>query len=122
LRDIDAIILTETLLTEPLNLQGFYAIHSYATPTAGRPAGGIACFLKGTMGKIQGTSKEENMVIIKTSSVTLIAMYITLDTPIENIIETIYKATEEIRKDKNVILAGDFNCRIDKHNAMHYEI
>jgi hypothetical protein len=46
LKDVDTIILTETFLTEPLDLQGFYAIHSYATPTAGRPAGGITYFLK----------------------------------------------------------------------------
>jgi endonuclease/exonuclease/phosphatase family metal-dependent hydrolase len=63
------------------------------------------------MGKIQGASKEENMVIIKTTSVTLIAMHITPGTPIENIIETISKATEETRKEKNVILVGDFNCQ-----------
>jgi hypothetical protein len=100
LKDIDAIILTETFLTEPLDLQGFYAIHSYATPTAGTPAVGITCFLKGTMGKIQGTSKEENMVIIKTTAVTLIPMYITPGTPIESIIETISKATEETEKSK----------------------
>jgi hypothetical protein len=46
-------------------------------------------------GKIQGASKEENMVIIKTTSVRLVAMYITLGTPLENIIETVSKATEE---------------------------
>jgi hypothetical protein len=69
------------------------------------------------MGKIEGASKEENMVIIKTTSVTLIAMYITPGTPVENIIETISKATEETRKEKKVILAGDFNCRIDKYNT-----
>ena len=98
-------------------MQGFYAIHKYATPTAGRPAGGVTCFLKGTMGKIEVLSKKEDTVIIRTTEATLIALYIPPGVPIEDIVGTITEATEQTKNEENVILAGDFNCRTDKPNT-----
>ncbi|KAJ9575493.1 hypothetical protein L9F63_007643, partial [Diploptera punctata] len=110
-------ILTETFLTEDIELQGYYAIHALATPTEGRPAGGVTCFIKGRTGDIEGITKEENMIIVQTSTVTIIGIYIQPSAPIENIIDKISTAIEQTKADKNVILAGDFNCRLDKETA-----
>lgn len=56
------------ILTEHLNLKGYYGIHT------GRPAGGVPIFLKPTLGAIQQIIKEENTVIVKTSHITIIGI------------------------------------------------
>jgi exonuclease III len=46
-KDYDVVILTETFLTEPRNIAGFYDFHCLAAQhQKGRPYGGISCFLK----------------------------------------------------------------------------
>ena len=36
INEMDIIVATETFLLEPINIQGLYGIHTYATPTEGR--------------------------------------------------------------------------------------
>lgn len=114
IEETDVLILTETFLTEKTDITGFYNIHTYAQPTAGRPAGGVSCLVKGTMGKLEKTHKGKNLVIVKTTIATIICIYIPPGTTTENTTEIISHAIEQTRNDENVILAGDFNCRIDK--------
>ena len=49
---MDVIIATETFLLEPVNIQGLYGAHTYATPTEGRPEGGASCFFKPAVGQL----------------------------------------------------------------------
>ncbi|KAJ4428050.1 hypothetical protein ANN_24064 [Periplaneta americana] len=57
------------------------------------------------------------MIIVKTTTITVIGLYIQPNVPVENVIDLVYKAIEQTRTDKNVILAADLNCRLDKQNA-----
>ncbi|KAJ4426601.1 hypothetical protein ANN_26399 [Periplaneta americana] len=57
------------------------------------------------------------MIIVKTTTITVIGLYIQPNVPVENVIDLVYKVIEQTRTDKNVILAGDLNCRLDKQNA-----
>lgn len=41
----DILVLTETFLTKPTDIEGFYSIHSLARkPAEGRPSGGVSIF------------------------------------------------------------------------------
>ena len=61
--------------------------------------------------------KEEKMVIVKTPGITVIAMYMNPEATAEKVVENILSAVEHTEQDERVILAGDFNCRIDKTNV-----
>ena len=117
IKQFDILILTETFLRESTDLTGFYGFHTYATPTRGRPTGGVSCFLKATAGTIKETLREENVIIVKTTHIAVIGIYIAPDTAAEDVIDTVLRATACVKKEKNVLLAGDFNCRIDKPNT-----
>ena len=112
----DAIILTETFLTEEYNIHGYYGIHSFAQHTEGRPAGGVSIFLKPSLGTIKNTIKDDNTVIIKTTEITIIGLYINPQTKAHDAIEKIMEAVSHTTSDKRILLAGDLNCRIDRPN------
>lgn len=112
----DAIILTETFLKEDYSLKGYYAIHSFAQPTAGRPAGGVSIFVKPSLGSINRIIKYEKTIIIRTADATIIGLYINPQTATEDAAGKVAEAIMQSTGDKRVILAGDLNCRIDKPN------
>lgn len=110
----DVVIMTETFLQEPLDLPSFYGVHAYAIATEGRPAGGVSCFLKPTAGRILEYKTEINAIIVKTTRLTLIGVYISPATATEDVIDTLLRTTSHAAGHTNVILAGDINCRTDK--------
>ena len=62
-------------------------MHTLATSTEGRPVGGLSCFIKSKMGTIKEIIKEENMVVVKTPEITLIAMYMNQQATAEKVVE-----------------------------------
>lgn len=87
-RNQDVIIATETFLTEPFSIADYYTAHSYAKPKAvGRPEGGVSLIFKPTIGQLKEIVKEENLVIVKTTDLTIVGMYITYSTSIEDTTE-----------------------------------
>ena len=60
--------------------------------------------------------KEENLLVIKTDEITLIAIYMRPQATTEEIMEAIMSAITTA-DGGNMILAGDINCRIDKKNC-----
>mgnify|MGYP000250499100 CR=1 FL=1 len=114
LKEYDVIALTETLTTTPIELQRRYSAHSPATQGhAGRPYGGISCYVGPKMGSIHYRHAEEDYVLIKTDVITLIGMYIKPRTSIEEIIETIMNALSHTTASEPTVITGDFNCRLD---------
>ena len=57
------------------------------------------------------------MVIVKTPEITIIAMYINPQAKAEKVVEKILSVAEYTEQEERVILAGEFNCRIDKANV-----
>ena len=57
---------------------------------------------------------DDNCTLVKTDTVAILAMYFKPQTDVETIIATIMSATSLILPEVPVIIAGDFNCRIDK--------
>jgi hypothetical protein len=112
----DILILTETFITEHIDLPGYYAAHSYAVQKQeGRPSGGVSCLYKPNIGQKISTKKEESIVIVTTDIVTIIGIYIKPQTTVEDTIETIMNIGQ-IDPQETTILAADLNCRIDKPN------
>lgn len=114
---MDIIITTETFLLEQFNIQGLYDIHSYATLTYGRPDGGISYFFNSTIGQLINVYKESNMLIVRTTKITIIGLYIVPHRKIEDVVEIIFYTTSKVRKDDKVVLAGDLNSRVGKPNT-----
>ena len=57
------------------------------------------------------------MVIVKTPEITIIAMYINPQATAEKVVEKILSAAEYTEQEERLILAGEFNCRIDTANV-----
>lgn len=117
LQKYDIVILTETLATKPIEIAGKYASHSPAMqgPT-GRPAGGVSCYYNPSIGQKISEYTEKNMVIVKTNTVTLIGAYFNPKTDIVEVIDSMINAIKRTNPEETVILAGDFNCRLDTNN------
>ena len=101
LKAYDIMILKETLTTEPIEINGFYGLHSYARKTEGRPTGGVSCYLRTNAGNFQARHKEEDVIVVKTDICTKIALYIRPQQETEEVIETVMPAnsqTEEYEK------------------------
>ena len=116
LQNYDILVFTETFATEPIDIEGFHGLHSYAKKTEGRPTGGVACYLKPTMGNFKVVYKDENVLAVGTEALTTIAVYIRPQATTEEVMETIMTATDATKEMENVIIAGDINCRIDRTN------
>lgn len=113
----DIAILTETMLLKDDDIPtstGLYSVHSLATPTLGRPSGGVSILLKPTIGKIKEITKEYNAAMVKTENLTIVGMYLKPETTEGDAVDSIMKVITEAKNERNVIIAGDFNGRIDK--------
>ncbi|PSN55010.1 hypothetical protein C0J52_02335 [Blattella germanica] len=99
-------------------MDGYYSIHSLARKSAeGRPAGGVSLFYKPWLGPVETIHTDENLLIAKTNTVTIIGTYIPPNTEVEDIMETLINSLQKIKFNENVILAGDMNCRLDKPDS-----
>ena len=58
--------------------------------------------------------EDEDTIVIKTRLTTVIEAYYNLDHTAVDIIESLGNAMKIIQQKENMILAGDFNCLIDK--------
>lgn len=114
-RNADLIFLTETLSVaeEPTHIPGYYGISSPAQKhDQGRPVNGISIYAKPFL-SIELINKSNNKVHINSSIGECICYYHNPNTNIEDIIQEI---TDDVFNTSNhtCIIAGDFNCRIDK--------
>ena len=116
LNGIQAIILTETWATKPLNLHNFYAVNCSAEKTVGkgRPRGGVSVFYRQQIGKIRVRLAEDNCIVIEGDRINILAAYMR---PEESTITKLEKITQYIQLIENelpTMLVGDFNVRLDK--------
>lgn len=110
----DIVCLIETMLTKDWTTNDLYTIHSLATQGhAGRPKGGITCLLKPRLSPFQVIHKTENILAIQTSLCSIVCAYFQPEWKPYDIIEEINLALTQVDKNEPLILAGDFNSRID---------
>jgi hypothetical protein len=114
--DLAAIwILTETLSIDDFIVEGFYA---YQTPAkqgaAGRPYGGVAVLVAPAVPTPTLIASGHNFIILRIESMILVAAYFSPDLPIHRFMEDLVDLFAAIPAGLPVLLAGDFNARIDK--------
>ena len=111
----DIVILVETFLTEYINIQEYYNFHRLAIQgERGRPSGGISCLVKPWMTPYQTTYSSRNLLVIKVKGLFIICAYFQPESTAQDIIESLLDVMTHIDHQKAVVLAGDFNCRVDK--------
>ncbi|KAJ4428458.1 hypothetical protein ANN_24495, partial [Periplaneta americana] len=113
----DILVFSETFATEPINIEGYYGLHSYGRKTDGRPTDGISCYLRPSQGNFKVIHKEENVFTVRTDNITVAAVYIRPQATTEEVIETLMTEITDTGRNESVIIVGDLNCRIDKVNA-----
>jgi Reverse transcriptase (RNA-dependent DNA polymerase)/Endonuclease-reverse transcriptase len=111
----DLIIFTETFSKVNFDLMNFYSVHSHAIQgVEGRPSGGISCFVNPRLGQIISSS-DKNYVIVNLSNISVICFYLNPSLHEVDIHEGILEAFSKVPSDKSIIMAGDFNCRVDRN-------
>lgn len=113
----DVIILTETFLLQETELQGYYNHHILAKQgLTGRPSGGISCFFQPWLAPSSAIQITPNLLIIQLKGIAVVSGYYQPECTVQEIIEDLTEAFNKIENQQPVIVAGDFNCRIDKEN------
>lgn len=113
----DVIILTETFLSEETELQGYYSHHILAKQgLIGRPSGGISCFFLPWLAPSSCITITPNLLVTQLKGMAVISGYYQPECTAQEIIEDLTEAFNNIKNQQPVIVAGDFNCRIDKGN------
>lgn len=112
----DVVILTETFLTSYLHIQGKYAIHNFASQgDRGRPKGGISCLLSPRLCPFVVVHRTDNLLMVQTTVCWIISVYFQPEWKSYEIIQEINTALTQADNKKQVIIGGDFNCRIDEY-------
>ncbi|PSN36637.1 hypothetical protein C0J52_22292 [Blattella germanica] len=118
LQKYDIVILIETFATKSIEIAGKYSTHTLAIQgAAGRPSGGVSCYTSPTMGQKYFEHTEENTVILKTNIITIIiGLYFNPKADIVDVIDSTIHAIRFTNPEEVVILAGNFNRRLDTNN------
>jgi exonuclease III len=117
LQTYDAVIFTDTFLATEWSISNFYAVHTFAkNGEKGRPKGGITCLMKPKLSPFSILYRTDNIMAIKIKLCTLIAAYFQPDFGEDKVIAEIMDTLSTIPSRKSVLMAGDFNCRIDTKN------
>ena len=114
LRTHNILLLTETLLTKPIDIEGFYSFHSLSRPPAnrGRPSGGIRIACKPYL-EPELIQCNESSVTIRTPYATLACCYPPPEAPPDEVAAIIESTLQDAPNDRPIILMGDFNTRLD---------
>ena len=115
--EIDILILNETWATSSFEIPGFYAHHSFAVKRAGpgRPSGGVSVFYNHRVGDLSTVLTEENMIVLSHRNFNLLAAYVRPPKvePTSYLIEKLLRGLNSVRPSDPLIIAGDFNTRLD---------
>jgi hypothetical protein len=107
-------ILTETLAVAAFSVEGFYAFHAPAIQgEAGRPMGGVSVLVAPSMPSPTLHAQGHNFLIVLLDSLALVAAYFSPAMTVELFIESLADIIALVPSGMSVLLAGDFNCRID---------
>jgi len=114
----DICTLTKTFMRKETAISNpkFYNFHVYAKQTRerGRPSGGITCLIKPHLAPFEVLLKEEDLITVQTRNGAIIAAFFNPDRFAVDIVDSLSKAISALQRKQKIILAGDFNCTIDK--------
>jgi Reverse transcriptase (RNA-dependent DNA polymerase)/Endonuclease-reverse transcriptase len=115
--DFDILIFTETFLKKPFDIPGFYARHVFASQKeAGRPMRGISVYFNAKTGNLINVQYLNNFIILNFEKISIVACYLIPNLRPSTLSDELLSTLKHIANFKNLIFAGDFNCRLDKDN------
>jgi hypothetical protein len=107
-------ILTETLTVPSFSVSDFYVYHAPATQgAAGRPAGGVAVLIATDVPEHSLFLSGHNYLIIRLQGIFIVAAYFSPALPTADFIRALADILALVPVGSSVLLAGDFNARID---------
>lgn len=113
--NFDIMIFTETFLKKPNHIPGFYERHVFASQKeAGRPTGGIAVYFNSKAGVLLNVKYLNNFLILNFEEISVIACYLKPNIRASTVTDELLSTLKYVGNFKNLIFAGDFNCRLDK--------
>jgi hypothetical protein len=116
----DVWVLTETMARAPFQVANFYAFHALAVMgEAGRPRGGVSVLVAPSLPAPALVSSGTNHLVVQIDTVLLVAAYFSPAMETSVFVEELAEIVASLPTDRHIILAGDFNCRIDR--AVHPE-
>jgi exonuclease III len=114
----DIILLTETFLLTKFSIPGFRIENIYATKSdLGRPKHGISIYYNEKLGNLKSSSILQNFVVLNFDHLSVVCSYLNPNLKPDVLWEQLINSMEHVENQKNLIYAGDFNCRIDKKNT-----
>jgi hypothetical protein len=121
LREYDIVIFNETMIVkenqEILPIPGYYYKVIFASKNdSGRPFRGTIIYYNAKLGKLINHKCLENFIILNFESVTIVGAYLHPNMKHDTVTNELLATLQFILNFKNLIFAGDFNCRMDKNN------
>ena len=115
--NFDIMIFTETFLKKPLHIPGFYARHVFASQKeAGRPMRGISIYFNSKAGILMNVQYLDNFIILNFKEISIVGCYLIPNLRATTLTDELLSTLKHIANFKNIIFAGDFNCRLDKND------
>ncbi len=113
-KNSDIIALTETFITSQINIKDYNTYCSYANKqNRGRPVGGLMMAVRVSI-RSKLIVANEQYISVKIADTILTLFYFRPEEELEEIVATINDSINSNRNiNKNLIIMGDFNCRID---------
>jgi hypothetical protein len=120
-RICDIWIFVETFALKDFHIEDFYGAHSHARPPKerGRPSGGVSVLSSAKIGPLRVIRTMENGLILTSGYLNIIALYVNPTTHPDDMLMALLEASEDIDLSIPSVIAGDFNCRIDKSRLPH---
>jgi hypothetical protein len=117
----DLLCFVETMALKNVNISGYHSINLLATKeNRGRPVRGISIFYNNIFGEVKNSIKIKDCTLITFfQNFVIILCYFhpgMNEIDIEDELLTAFGKINDIN-DTNIILLGDFNCRLDKNNS-----
>jgi hypothetical protein len=95
-------------------VDNFYAFHALAVMgDAGRPRGGVTVLVAPSIPAPTLVGSGENYLVVRIGSVLLVAAYFSPAMLTSVVMEELADIFSSLPADHHILLAGDFNCRID---------
>jgi hypothetical protein len=107
-------IFAETYLGKHFQIPGFYAKHLFGVKSKSNATRrGVSIYFNNKTGNLISHQTTEHLLILKFEYFTVIGAYFDPETSKIDMCEALLECFESLESIENVILAGDFNCRMD---------
>lgn len=116
--DCDVVLLTETFIDcDSFQVSNYvvFGVDAKHCDGAGRPSGGLIGLFSQSLSPTL-VSKNDSCLTVRTNNFISLLFYFVPDESVADIILVINQELTKVNDEENILVAGDFNCRIDQGN------